>query len=92
MKICFSTLACPDSDWAEIYSMAKDLSFDGIEIRGLGEDIYAVKAKPFTEAQLPETVKKLSELGLTIPCLSSGCVLKNKEDYDQVVEEISAYI
>ena len=67
MKISFSTLACPDYSWAEIYSMAKDIGFDGIEVRGLGNDIFAVKAKPFTESQLPQTVKKLKELGLTIP-------------------------
>ena len=52
MKISFSTIACPDYDWADIYSMAKDLGFDGIEIRGLGDDIYAVKAKPFTDSQI----------------------------------------
>mgnify|MGYP000877083448 CR=1 FL=1 len=31
MKIAFSTLACPDSSWQDIYSMAKDMDFDGIE-------------------------------------------------------------
>ena len=30
MKTCFSTLACPDFTWQEIYSMAKDFGFDGI--------------------------------------------------------------
>ena len=34
----------------------RDLGFDGIEIRGLGDDIFAVKAKPFTDEQLPKTV------------------------------------
>ncbi len=92
MKISFSTLACPDFDWADIYSMAKDLNFDGIEIRGLGDDIFAVKAKPFTEAQLPKTIKKLREIGIEIPCLSSGCCLSNKDKYDDVISEISSYI
>ena len=32
MKIAFSTLGCPDFDWPDIYSMAKDLGFDGIEM------------------------------------------------------------
>ena len=32
MKISFSTLACPDYSWTEIYTMAKDLGFDGIEV------------------------------------------------------------
>lgn len=72
MKIAFSTLGCPDFSWTDIYSMAKDLSFRGIEIRGLGNDIFAVKAQPFMESQLDQTTKKLSSLHLEIPCLSSG--------------------
>lgn len=59
MKISFSTLACPDFEWSDIYSMAKDFDFDGIEIRGLGEYIFSVRANPFTEARLPKTVAKL---------------------------------
>ncbi len=50
MKIAFSTLACPHANWGEVTSMAKDLGYDGIEIRGLGQDIFAVQAQPFTEA------------------------------------------
>lgn len=92
MKIAFSTLGCPDFSWPDIYSMAKDLGFDGIEIRGLGKEIFAVKAQPFTESQLPETKKKLSELRLEIPCLSSGCCLKYAEKADQNYQEILEYI
>lgn len=71
MKICFSTLACPDFTWPEIYSMAKDFNFDGIEVRGLGDELFTVKAQPFTDAALPTTINKLNSLGLEIPCLSS---------------------
>jgi fatty-acyl-CoA synthase len=39
MKLAFSTLGCPDFSWNDIYSMAKDLGFNGIEIRGLGNEI-----------------------------------------------------
>ena len=92
MKIAFSTLGCPDFDWSDIYSMAKDLGFDGIEIRGLGNEIFAVKAQPFTESQLPLTVKKLSELRLEIPCLSSGCCLKFADQAEQNYQEIVQYI
>ncbi len=93
MKLAFSTLGCPDFSWTDIYSMAKDLGFDGIEIRGLGNEIFAVKAQPFTQAQLPNTIKKLSELKLEIPCLSSGCCLKfsekAKENHDEIVQYIT---
>ena len=30
MKIGFSTLACPEWSWTDIYSMAKDFKFDGV--------------------------------------------------------------
>ena len=39
MKLSFSTLGCPDFNWSEIYSMARDFRFDGIEVRGIGDDI-----------------------------------------------------
>ena len=67
VKIAFSTLACPDWAWSDIYSMAKDFKFDGIELRGLGNEIFSVKAKPFTDEQLPATVEKLRSLNLEIP-------------------------
>ena len=59
MKLAFSTLGCPDFNWTDIYSMAKDLGFDGIEIRGLGNEIFAVKAQPFTEADTADHQKTL---------------------------------
>ena len=91
MKISFSTLACPDYSWSDIYSMAVDLGFDGIEIRGLGGDIFSVKAKPFTDAQLPKTVAQLQRLGVEIPCLSSGACLKFSDKFDEAVDEITQY-
>lgn len=92
MKLAFSTLGCPNFSWTDIYSMASDLGFDGIEIRGLGDDIFAVRAQPFTESQLPQTIKKLAELRLEIPCLSSGCCLKFPENAEKNHEEIVQYI
>ena len=91
LKIGFSTLACPEWSWTDIYSMAKDFRFDGIEIRGLGNEIFSVKAQPFTESQLPNTVAKLRSLGLEIPCLSSGACLKFKDKYQEAEDEIKAY-
>lgn len=91
MKISFSTLACPDFEWSDIYSMAKDFNFDGIEIRGLGADIFSVKSNPFTESQLPNTVAKLNKLNLEIPCLSSGACLKFFDKSEENQKEIAEY-
>lgn len=92
MKIAFSTLGCPNFSWPDIYSMAKDLGFDGIEIRGLGEDIFAVKAKPFTDSQIEGTISKLSKLHLKISCFSSGCCLKYADKAEENFNIISQYI
>jgi len=72
--------------------MAKDLGFKGIEVRGLGKEISAVKAQPFSEEQLPQTKQKLAELRLEIPCLTSGCCLKFPEKAEENHAELVQYI
>ncbi|MDR3090704.1 MAG: AMP-binding protein [Clostridiales bacterium] len=92
MKISFSTLACPDFSWRDIYSLAKDLGFNGVEIRGLGDEICAVRARPFSGGETEKTRELLSRLGLEISCFSSGCCLKFKDKKDENFKEISEYI
>ncbi len=92
MKIAFSTLGCPDFSWSDIYTMAKDIGFNGIELRGLGDAIFAVKAKPFTNEEINNTIKKLESLNIEIPCLSSGCCINCKEKEEQNIYEITQYI
>jgi fatty-acyl-CoA synthase len=92
MKIAFSTLACHEYSFSEIYSMATDLGFDGIEVRGLGLDIFDGKTMPFSKNQLPQTLQKLRSLRLEISCLSSGCCLKNADKAEENINEIKKYI
>ena len=92
MKISFSTLACPDYSWTEIYTMAKDLGFNGIEVRGLGDELQAIKARPFTPEKIDKTIEKLTKLSIEIPCLSCGCCLKYADKKAESLEEIKAYI
>ena len=88
MKISFSTLGCPNFSWTEIYTMAKDLGFDGIEIRGLGKDIFSLHA-PFGTKNLSSTVETLKKLRLEISCFSSDLVACNKDfDKNAVIEYI----
>ena len=92
MKLAFSTLACPNWSWHDITSAAKEFGFDGIEVRGLGEEVFAVRAQPFAETELPATIKKLGALRLSIPCFSSACCLKHKEHEAENLAEITDYI
>ena len=92
MKLAFSTLGCPDFSWSDIYSMAKDFGFDGIEMRGMGNDIFSIRAQPFRPDQIDKTVANLRRMHIEIPCLSSGCVLKDKHTWEATREEIKEYI
>ena len=92
MKLCFSTLGCPDFDWQDIYSMAKDLGYGGIEMRGLGDKIFSIHAKPFHPDQIDKTLATLKRMHLEIPCLSTGCVLKDEHKWPQTRAEIGEYI
>ena len=92
MKLAFSTLGCPDFDWKDIYSLAKDFGFSGIELRGLGDDIFSVHARPFREENLPATIELLHKKRLEIPCLSTGCALRFPEKRDETIAEIREYI
>ncbi|MCK9479167.1 MAG: AMP-binding protein [Firmicutes bacterium] len=92
MKLSFSTIGCPEWSWNEIYSMAKDLGYSGIEIRGLGSEIRAVNAKPFTSDEMPKTMSTLKQLGLEIACFCSSCFLGAKTEQSRILAEGFEYI
>lgn len=92
MKISFSTVGCPEWSWNDIFSMAKDLGYQGIEIRGLGNELRVANAKPFTESELPKTKAALSESGLEIVCFCSSCCLSSGTDNSKILAEGYEYI
>ena len=75
MKTAFSTLGCPDWSWDEIVPMAKDLGFDGIELRGVGSELSASRAAPFQPGARAATLARLKALGVAIPSVSTSCCL-----------------
>lgn len=92
MKLCFSTLGCPEWSWSEIMSTAGDLGYDGIEIRGVARDIYAPDVPQFTGDELAKTRASLERKGLFIPCLASDSVLHLAPFRDRTIKELNAYI
>ncbi len=93
MKLSFSTLACPEYSFSDMYAMATDLGFDGIEVRGLGRDIFDNKRNmPFAKENVGETAKMLSSLGLEVSCLSSDCCLRYPELFEENIRIITEYI
>ena len=92
MKLAFSTLGCPEWSWPEIVAMARDLGFDGIEIRGLGQEIHAARARPFTDGELAGTMDHLRSLNLDITCFSSACCLCDAARRSEVLAEGYEYV
>ena len=92
MKVAFSTLGCPEWSWSEILATAKDLGFDGIEVRGIGKELYAPAAGPFSEDSIDATKERLASLKLEIPLLSSSCCLSEKDRVEKNMKEAMEYV
>lgn len=92
MKICFSTLGCPDWSWKDIISTAKDFGYDGLEIRGISNEMYVPRIKEFSTPYIHQTLDTLERLGLEIPCLTSACYIYNRDDLDKNIEDAKQYI
>ena len=90
MKFSFSTLGCPQWLWTEIVSAAVDLGYDGIELRGGGDDLFVSEAKLFAPDHLPETLNALKRKNIKISCVSTDCRLHERDE--KVLDEVRGYI
>ncbi|MBO7503811.1 MAG: sugar phosphate isomerase/epimerase [Clostridia bacterium] len=77
MKLAFSTLGCPNWTFNEIFATAKDLGFDGVEIRGIGKEIFAPDIAEFSDSRIDAALAKIKRLGIEIPCVTSGICVKD---------------
>ena len=92
MKTAFSTLGCPGWSWDEIFATAKDLGLDGIEVRGVENELFAPAIRVFGRDRIDATRTRLEKAGMSIPMLTSGACLGFTEDYEHYVDEAKAYI
>ncbi|MBC7765983.1 MAG: sugar phosphate isomerase/epimerase, partial [Hyphomonadaceae bacterium] len=92
MKICFSTLGCPEWSWEDIVATAKDFGYDGVEVRGIENVLSVPQAKPFSPQEIQKTKKHLTDIGISIPILTSDCDLHVANDPTTIMNEISDYI
>ncbi|MEG1995977.1 MAG: sugar phosphate isomerase/epimerase [Oscillospiraceae bacterium] len=90
MKYAFSTLGCPDWGWKDIFSTAKDLGFDGIEVRGIANELYTPKAKAFDADHIEKNIAKLKESKIEIAMLTTG-ISVGEEQLNQF-EQAQEYI
>lgn len=91
MKLCFSTLGCPDWKLSEAYAAAKDLGVKGIEIRRLENIGFAPDMKAFGSGKIGDTLSLLISGGVEIPLLASHSVFGKRELAPLAEKEIDAY-
>lgn len=92
MKYGFSTLGCPTWGFREIVTSAKDLGYDGIEIRGIADELYAPKVKHFAEDKIEDTKKYLKDIGIEITILTTSVEIAVKEKESAALKEAYEYI
>ncbi len=92
MKLCFSTLGCPSWHFSELVSTAADLGYNGIEIRGIADQIYAPAIRAFSPERIEASKERLARAGVFIPILTSGAYFFDQADTDGAVTETKEYI
>ena len=79
MKLSFSTVGCPNWSWADIVASAADLGYAGIEVRGVGDDLFRPDARVFQPDSAPKTRAELARHNLQISCLASDVLMHDPE-------------
>jgi len=92
MKLSFSTLGCPEWDVSTVISRAVEYGFQGIEFRGVGDQLDVTRLPEFT-SKSRETIRRLNDAGLSVACFSSSAFVSHadKADEQKEIEEIKRY-
>ena len=69
IKLSFSTLGCPSWDLEKIVRSAAKMGYDGVELRGLLEDLDISRRREFT-ADINETKRLLTDYGISVSGIS----------------------
>lgn len=92
MKTAFSTVGCPNWTLKDVVTTAKDFKFDGVEIRGVGSELYAPAIEEFSAANINATKKMLLQNRIVISCVSSNACIAVPNEVPDAIKEVKAYI
>ncbi|MGI6152846.1 MAG: sugar phosphate isomerase/epimerase family protein [Christensenellaceae bacterium] len=92
MKTCFSTLGCPEWSFEDIISTAVDLGYDGIELRGVKNELDGTRIPQLSPAQAQKTKELLAKKHLEIACLTSACYIHDKNIASDTMYQVKAYV
>jgi sugar phosphate isomerase/epimerase len=92
MQLCFSTLVCPDWNLPQIVGAAAAHDVQGVDFRGLPDDIDITRHPLFT-ADLAATLELLGRHGLKLPCLNTSVALMTPaaDRWEMMLDECVRY-
>jgi len=96
MKICLTTLGCPEWNLETIIARGREYGFDGIDFRGVQDQIDITVLPEFTTG-VAETLRQITEAGLEVSGIASSikvCVPEaretNREEAKRTIEVANA--
>jgi sugar phosphate isomerase/epimerase len=94
MKIAFSTLGCPEWSLPEVIDKARQYGYEGVELRGLQEEIFLPRAAEFGGKRLAESRRRFEEAGLEVVCLGSTAFLSRHgpAERKEALDEVRDYV
>lgn len=88
MKLSFSTRGWHENTFDEFCDVAVDLKFDGIELHNVYNKLFTDKDGAFQDYAISQTLRKLYEKKLSVPCIDALCDISSVDKKEKNVEEI----
>lgn len=88
MKLSFSTRGWHENTFDEFCDVAVDLKFDGIELHNVYNKLFTDKDGAFQDYAISQTLRKLYEKKLSVPCIDALCDISSADKKVKNVEEI----
>ncbi|QLH81994.1 sugar phosphate isomerase/epimerase family protein [Halosimplex pelagicum] len=84
MRLAMTTLGCPDWDVETAFTRASEYGFDGIDFRGLQDNLDITRRPEFT-SDIDQTRGLLDETGLAVSALSSSISICDPDSREESV-------
>jgi len=92
MRLCFSTIACPDWSFDDMLSACADIGYDGVEIYGAFDEIGLSNTNGVSVDKVEIAKSKLVSYGVKIPILTTGEYLALNLDAESAELKVKEHI
>ena len=86
MKLAFSTLGCPNWNLAQIIEVARQLGYDGVELRAVGGSLDLLSLPEFNAKGIGKTRASFEDHSVEICCVDTSCMLHSPELSDRLAQ------